>query len=108
MSGGHRRPTVTLPMSTRMTMTEPPLTHRPTRLPDAAVLRTDGDRPMTGRVLQAELDGKPLAIVAVDGGSPRADPKARAAFAVRVLLLHRGRVISDATRGDADGARAAS
>jgi hypothetical protein len=89
-------------------MTERPLTLRPTRPGDTAVLRHDGGRPMTGRVVKAELDGAPLAIVAVDSGSPRADPITRARFAVRVLLMHRGQVISDAARRAGDRARAAS
>ena len=52
---------------------------------------------MTAAVLLAELDGAPLAIVAVDGGSQPADPVARAELAVRVLLMYRDQVSSDAT-----------
>jgi hypothetical protein len=52
---------------------------------------------MTARVLLGELNGAPLAIVAVDGGSPPADPVARAELAVRVLVMYRGQAISDAT-----------
>ena len=78
-------------------MTERPLTI-PRARPDDAASQHDGGRLFTGYVLQAELDGAPLAIVAVDGGSPRADPIARAEHAVRVLLMYRNLVISDATR----------
>jgi hypothetical protein len=79
-------------------MTERPLTIRPARPGDTLAWRDDGRRPMTGHLLLAELDGAPLAVVAVDGGWPRADPVARAEHAVRVLLLYRDGVISDARR----------
>jgi len=66
-----------------------PLTIRPSAPGD-----TD-DRPLEGRVWTAELDGAPLAVVAVDGSAFAADPVARARHAVRVLLRHRGRLIGD-------------
>jgi hypothetical protein len=74
-------------------MTTLPLTIRPTTPGDTDAL---GDRPLRGRVWTAELDGEPLAVVAVDGSAFADDPVARAEHAVRVLLMHRGRVISDA------------
>ena len=74
-----------------------PLTIRSARPGEAAALGRGGRRPMTACLLLAEVDGEPLAIVAVDGGSPPADPVARAELAVRVLLMYRGQVISDAT-----------
>jgi hypothetical protein len=75
-------------------MTALPLTSRPAG-PDETVAYDDGRR-LRGRVLMAELDGVPLAVVAVDGSSFAADPVARARHAVRVLLMHRDKVISDA------------
>jgi hypothetical protein len=77
-------------------MTVWPLTIRPAR-PDGAVPHDDG-RPLRGRVLLAELSGVPLAVVAVDGSAYPADPVGGAEHAVRVLLLHRGEVISDTSR----------
>jgi hypothetical protein len=82
-------------------MTEPPVTIRRPRPADTLPMEDDGRRPLSGHVLLAELDGVPLAIVAVDGRRFADDPVARAVHAVRVLLLHRGEVISDATRGAA-------
>ena len=78
-------------------MTARPLTIRPARPGEAAALGRGGRRPMTASVLLAELDGAPLAIVAVDGGSPPADAVARAELAVQVLLMYRRQVTSDAT-----------
>jgi hypothetical protein len=92
MSGSNDRHTVSQPMRTHATTTG--LTPHPTR--------NDAIRPMTGRVVQAELAGSPVAIVAVDGGSPRADPITRAEFAVRVLLQLEEIVLG----GEATGARA--
>jgi hypothetical protein len=42
---------------------------------------------MTARLVLAELDGMPLAIVAVDGSALAADPVARAEHAVRMLRM---------------------
>jgi hypothetical protein len=89
MTGAKNRHTVSQPMRTHAMTTE-------------LTTRNDAIRPMTGRVLQAELAGSPVAIVAVDGGSPRADPITRAEFAVRVLLQLEEIVL----RGEATGARA--
>lgn len=76
-------------------MTIRPLTIRPSR-PDHTVALGGGGPPLRGRVWEAELDGVPLAVVAVDGSAFADDPGARARHAVRVLLVHRGDVISDA------------
>jgi hypothetical protein len=42
---------------------------------------------MTAQLVLAELDGMPLAIVAVDGSEFAADPVARAEHAVRMLRM---------------------
>jgi hypothetical protein len=78
-------------------MTARPPTIRRARPGDAAALGRGGCAPMTARVLLGELNGAPLAIVAVDGGSPPADHVARAELAVRVLVMYRGQAIGDAT-----------
>jgi hypothetical protein len=49
---------------------------------------------MNARLVLAELDGLPLAVVAVDGSAFADDPVARAEHAVRVLFTHLGEVIS--------------
>jgi hypothetical protein len=82
-------------------MTEAPVSMRRARPAETLPMEDDGRLPLRGRVLLAELDGVPLAIVAVDGKRFADDPVARAVHAVRVLLMHRGEVISDATRGAA-------
>lgn len=84
MTWADRRPRVLWPMTDR------PPTLRLAR-PDAVALRRlarlAGGRRLTGRVRLADLDGAPVAAVALETS------------AVRVVLLRRGEVISDATRG---------
>ena len=76
-------------------MTTRPLTIRPSR-PGYTVGLGGARRPLRGRVWIAELDDVPVAVVAVDGSAFADDPRARARHAVRVLLMYRGDVISDA------------
>ena len=76
-------------------MTTRPLTIRPSR-PGYTVALGGGRGPLRGRVWVAELDDVPVTIVAVDGSAYADDPGARARHAVRLLLMWRGDVISDA------------
>jgi hypothetical protein len=81
-------------------MTDPTMTIRPASAHDAAAVRRlaalDSAVPLSGPVLLAELDGDPVAAVSVDTGSVTADPFQHTAHAVRVLLLRRNQLISDA------------
>jgi hypothetical protein len=74
-------------------MDDQPLTIRLATPEDAASLRQlaalDSARPLTGRVLLAELDGAPLAAVALENGSVTADPFRHSHDAVRLLMLRR-------------------
>jgi hypothetical protein len=64
---------------------------------DAAMLRTlarlDSARPLTGRVLLAELDGTPVAAISLHAGAVVADPFQRTAEAVRLLKLRRSQLV---------------
>jgi len=74
-------------------MTEQSLTIRVAMPDDAPVLRRlaelDSVRPLTGRVLLAELGGVPLAAVSLETGAVTADPFQHSADAVRLLMLRR-------------------
>jgi hypothetical protein len=96
MAGAGERRSVSRP-----TMSEHPLTIRIARPHDAAALQLlaghDSAHTLSGRVLLAESDGTPIAAIAVDTGSVSADPFHPVDHAVRVLLLRRRQLISDAT-----------
>jgi hypothetical protein len=97
--GRHSLAARTLRTNGPIAMNDRLLAIRPASPDNAAALQPDTDRPLIGHVHLGKLDGVPLAVVAVDGGSHPADPVERAARAVRFLLLYRRLVTSDATRG---------
>jgi hypothetical protein len=74
-------------------MTDQSLTIRVAKPEDDGVLQRlaalDGVRPLTGRVLLAELGHVPVAAVALESGSVAADPFQHSAEAVRILMLRR-------------------
>jgi hypothetical protein len=74
-------------------MTDQSTTIRVATPEDTGTLRRlaelDSVRPLTGHVLLAELDGVPVAAVALGSGSVAADPFERSAEAVRLLRLRR-------------------
>jgi hypothetical protein len=76
----------------RMT-NEPSLTIRVAAPRDGATLSRlaglDDARPLTGRVLLAESDGRPVAAVSLETGAVTADPFHHTEAAVRMLRLRR-------------------
>jgi hypothetical protein len=88
-------------------MNERSMTIRVAAVEDAATLRRlaalDSAEPLRGRVLLAEVDGKPVAAVALESGAVTADPFQPSAEAVRMLMLRRYRLLRQG--GDAGPAR---
>jgi hypothetical protein len=74
-------------------MNDQRLTIRAALADDARALRRlaelDSAVPLAGRALLAELDGVPVAAVALESGSVVADPFQHSAAAVRLLRLRR-------------------
>ena len=78
------------------------LTVRPVSAVDAPALavlaRLDSARPLTGPCLVAEVDGRPVAALAVDDGRVVADPFGRSADAVAMLRLRARQAATPARR----------
>jgi hypothetical protein len=87
---------------------EHPLTIRVAESRDEATLfrlaALDSARPLTGRVLLAESDGRPLAAVSIGTGAVTADPFEHTDRAVQMLKLRRYHLLRQG--GDVAPARA--
>jgi hypothetical protein len=88
--------------STLVHMTSSSLTVRQARAgePGMEVLaQLDSVKPLTGTVLVAEVEGKPIAAISVEDGHTAADPFAPSADAVAVLRMRAAQLQPGVTAG---------
>jgi hypothetical protein len=88
--------------STLVHMTSPSLTVRQARAgePGMEVLaQLDSVKPLTGTVLVAEVEGRPIAAISVEDGRTAADPFVPSADAVAVLRMRAAQLQPGVTAG---------